>query len=80
MRDDDFEAFIAEHLAGFPVIVRQNLIWSSGKEVRAFEGHTDSIVSLSVSSDGKCMIAGSFDGTARLWDIATGKQIRVFQK
>jgi WD40 repeat protein len=37
-------------------------------------------VSLTIPHDGKTVItAGSWDGTARRWDIATGKQLQVFQ-
>lgn len=53
---------------------------ATGKVFHVFQGHTDKIVSLSVSADGKLLATGSSDGTARLWDIATGKEIRVFQK
>jgi WD40 repeat protein len=50
------------------------------KEKSDLPGHQREIVSLTIPHDGKTVItAGSWDGTARRWDIATGKQLQVFQ-
>jgi len=38
------------------------------------EGHEKPIVSIAWSKDGKRIATGSRDGTARIWDPATGKQ------
>jgi len=46
------------------------------KEVRNFIGHSSTISSLQVSSDGKMLLSGSWDGSIRLWDIGTGLMIR----
>lgn len=40
-------------------------------------GHTRKVVSVDVSPDGRLAISGSNDGTARLWDLKSGKQIRT---
>jgi WD40 repeat protein len=42
-------------------------------------GHALSVNSVSLSSDGKWLATGSTDGTARLWEMATGKEVRAFQ-
>ena len=38
-------------------------------------GHTDDVDSVAFSPDGKILASGSNDGTMRLWDVATGRQI-----
>jgi WD40 repeat protein len=60
-----------------------------GTEVRRFEGHTDWLFNVAVSSDGKRALscsglwAGTWqpgtDRTARLWDLATAKEVRQFK-
>ncbi|CAN5164022.1 hypothetical protein BH10PSE7_BH10PSE7_10190 [soil metagenome] len=41
--------------------------------------HTAAIKQLSLSADGRLLATGSDDRTARLWDMPTGKLIRVFR-
>ena len=43
-----------------------------------FVGHGGSVMNGAVSTDGKLVLTGSWDSTARLWDARTGKEIRVF--
>jgi WD40 repeat protein/transcriptional regulator with XRE-family HTH domain len=45
---------------------------------REFAGHRDVVWGVAFSPDGKYLGTGSKDKTARLWDLATGKTIRVF--
>jgi WD40 repeat protein len=45
----------------------------SGQVLRSFSGHTDSIISAAFSKDGKWLITGSRDNTARVWNTASGK-------
>jgi RNA polymerase sigma factor (sigma-70 family) len=48
---------------------------ATGKEVRAFKGHTSNIESVSLSADGKKLASVCRpDHTIRLWDVATGKE------
>jgi len=42
-------------------------------------GHTEAVSSLDVSDDGRHILSGSWDGTMRLWDAASGESIRVFR-
>jgi WD40 repeat protein/Flp pilus assembly protein TadD len=39
-----------------------------------FHGHTARVSSLMISPDGSLLATGSYDGTVRLWDLATGRQ------
>jgi len=43
------------------------------------EGHTNSIFALALSADGRTLFTGSHDKTARAWDVATGRQLRIFE-
>jgi WD40 repeat protein len=54
-------------------------IWdsSSGTRVRTLTGHRGRVESVSFSSDGSLVVtAGGRDVTARVWDTATGRQLR----
>jgi WD40 repeat protein len=48
-------------------------------EVRQFTGHEELVTSAVFSPDGKLLLSGSGDCTARLWDVQTGKELRRFQ-
>lgn len=50
--------------------------WQRSSGAR-FTGHTGMVTSLRWSPDGKYLISGSADGTAMLWDGATGDAIRT---
>ena len=66
-------------------LARDNAVWlvetGSGKEVGRLQGHQGRILGLAYSPDGKMLAsAGSYaDGTTRLWDLATEKEIRCFK-
>ncbi|WP_018432160.1 nSTAND1 domain-containing NTPase [Paraburkholderia atlantica] len=44
-------------------------------QIALLSGHRDAVDSAVFSPDGKRMVTASWDGTARVWDAATGKQI-----
>jgi len=45
---------------------------NSGQEIRTLIGHTWTVWSVAFSPDGKILASGSWDGTIKLWDVATG--------
>jgi WD40 repeat protein len=46
--------------------------------VGVLKGHTDTVAAVAVSPDGTLIATGSFDKSVRLWDAATGKELRVY--
>ncbi|HEV7804202.1 MAG TPA: BTAD domain-containing putative transcriptional regulator [Solirubrobacteraceae bacterium] len=59
----------------FPIDVRD----ADGGHSLRLVGHTDLIDSLDFSPDGKQLASASWDGTARIWDLATGKVTRTIE-
>lgn len=50
------------------------VLWNANSPIpeRVFEGHTAPVVALAASSDGARLASASWDGTGRVWDLATG--------
>ena len=48
-------------------------------EVLVFDKHTDRVLDVAVSPDGQLALSGSYDGTVRLWEIASGKEVHVLR-
>ncbi len=55
---------------------------ATGREVRRLGGHTDAVTALSFSADGRwlCSASAVLDGTARRWDVATGRCVGTFHR
>ena len=51
----------------------------SGKTVSEFPGHQFGATDVVFSDDGKRLLSCGYDGTARLWDRATGKELYRFR-
>ena len=39
--------------------------------------HTDGVTSVAFNPDGKYALSGSFDKTLKLWEVATGREVRT---
>ncbi len=51
----------------------------TGKRTQKINGHTDSVTFLDYSPDGKTLASASYDGTVRLWDVSTNKELHSFK-
>ena len=69
-----FRIVVAGSLALFGVALAQT---PAPQPTLALKGHTDPVYSVAVSPDGKLLATGSFDKTAKLWDAATGQELRT---
>ena len=57
----------------------QQFVVKAGVRLPSSEGYTrDAISSVALSPDGKRALTGDWNGTARFWDVETGKQLRSF--
>jgi RNA polymerase sigma factor (sigma-70 family) len=48
---------------------------ASGRELLTLKSHTDAVLSVFWSQDGKRLITGSADGTAKVWETASGREL-----
>lgn len=65
---------------------KQVMVWeltpdgeSCGYARKALHGHGEPVADVMISSDGQFALSGSWDKTARLWDLNTGATVRTFQ-
>lgn len=64
-----------EQLANVPRVLNTR----TGALAFTLQGHTREVTSIGFSPDGRLLVTGSRDGTARLWDAAQGTLHRVFE-
>lgn len=50
----------------------------SGEEMRVLDGHAGAVTSAEFSSDGRLLLTGSLDGSARLWNVETGEVVEDY--
>jgi len=56
-------------------------IWDveTQQQMGILKGHTDKVLSLDFSPDGKTLASGGYDSKVRLWDVETQKQVGVLK-
>lgn len=56
-------------------------IWdvTTGSLLNVLKGHTGIVWQVTFSPDGRLLVSGSGDGTARIWDMETGEQIKTLE-
>ena len=47
----------------------------SGREIHVLKGHTQPVVAVRFSADGRRIVTASWDGTARVWDAYSGEEL-----
>ncbi|MGH9971214.1 MAG: caspase family protein [Pyrinomonadaceae bacterium] len=52
-------------------------LWAQTPELVVQTGHSRPIISIAFSADGKMLATGSTDHTIKLWDVATGRELRT---
>jgi WD40 repeat protein len=53
---------------------------TTGNAVRRYEGHTNTVLSVTFSADGRRVLSSSADNTLRLWEVHTGQLLRRFDQ
>jgi WD40 repeat protein len=53
-------------------------VWdvASGRALPMLRGHTDQVWGVAFAPDGRALVTGSWDGTARLWGVSTAEIAR----
>jgi WD40 repeat protein len=67
----DRDAEVRSRAAGIVQALRPRLFGP----VRTLNGHAGQVNGFSISADGKRLLSGGLDGTARLWDLTAGTEI-----
>lgn len=63
---------------GWPYLrERAKVSRESGALLRTLEGHTKWVTGIAVATDGQTIVSGSYDATLIVWELESGRRIRV---
>jgi WD40 repeat protein/serine/threonine protein kinase len=65
----------SDRIHAIPPPDRMNAVTTSGRGTLTIHGHTGTVWSVAVTPDGKRIVSGSSDRTARVWDMVSGQQL-----
>ncbi|MGD1905857.1 MAG: WD40 repeat domain-containing protein [Leptolyngbyaceae cyanobacterium] len=51
----------------------------TGEHLKTLEGHSNSVTSFALSPDNQFLVSGSYDETAKLWNVETGECLKTFR-
>jgi WD40 repeat protein/serine/threonine protein kinase len=54
--------------------------WRTDRELRRLERQTGGVHSIAFSHDGRRLATAAYNGTARIWDVATGEARHIFSR
>ncbi len=65
--------------AGLPGRKGEVIVWRGTEQILRIDGHTDCVYGLAFSPNEKLLATSSYDKLIKLWDVATGKEVRTLK-
>lgn len=76
---EQFARLLAACRAPVAAMERADMLAQQSGPVLVLRGHTDHMIALAISEDGKWAATGGYDKTVRVWSLETGKLITTIQ-